>query len=208
MDWKDTLNLPVSAQGEWAAKRFYGDPKLAAAYLPVAYALLGEVKNRMAYGEVSFGHRAIELPDGTRIRVIRNGEQNILEIETVPVVGREIFPGTGTAGMIFYPRTESAPLGIYTPAGPAARHPVPVEQRPFATLSYQYNEEESKFDLSAAAPVNTQSGNQFFQEPGGAVFSWWHSPHGDGPLIQYTNPESTYTPYLFSNAVYYRTVAK
>lgn len=80
MDWKDSLNLPVSAQGEWAAKRFYGDPELAAQYLPVAYALLGAVKNRMALGGVGYGHQMLELPDGTRIRVLRNGNQNILEI--------------------------------------------------------------------------------------------------------------------------------
>ncbi len=82
MSWKDSLNVPVSSQGEWTAKRFYGDPQLAAAYLPVAYALLGSVKNRMAYGGVGYGHQQIELPDGTRIRVLRNGNQNIIEIAT------------------------------------------------------------------------------------------------------------------------------
>lgn len=82
MSWKDSLNVPVSSQGEWTAKRFYGDPQLAAAYLPVAYALLGSVKNRMAYGGVWYGHQQIELPDGTRIRVLRNRNQNIVEIDT------------------------------------------------------------------------------------------------------------------------------
>lgn len=213
MDWKDSLNLPVSAQGEWAAKRFYGDPKRAARYLPVAYALLGEVKNRMAYGGVSYGHQMAWLPDGTRIQVIRNGEHNIIMIETVPtvptvpVVGREIFPifpGTGIAGLVFYPRTESAPLGIYTPAGPAARHPVPVDQLPFATLSYQYNEEEEKFDLNAAAPVNTQSGNQFFIDENGSVYSWWHSPCGDGPVVSHQSVNSVlseYSPFFIHSAV-------
>jgi hypothetical protein len=82
MDWKDSLNVPVSSQGEGTAKRFYGDPKVAAAYLPVAYALLGAVKNRMAYGGVGYGGQQIELPDGTVIRVLRNFEQNIIEITT------------------------------------------------------------------------------------------------------------------------------
>lgn len=74
--------VPVSSQGEWAAKRFYGDPQIAAQYLPVAYALLGEVKNRMTLGGITYGHRTVQLPDGTRIRVLRNFEQNIIEIDT------------------------------------------------------------------------------------------------------------------------------
>lgn len=82
MSWQNSINAPVNAQGEYAAKRFYGDPRLSAEYLPVAYALLGGLKNQMALSGVGFGHRRIQLPDGTMIRVIRNGEQNILEIDT------------------------------------------------------------------------------------------------------------------------------
>ena len=89
MAWCDTLNLPISAQGEWSAKRFFGDPQRAAAYLPVAYALLGQVKQRMAQGGVTYGHQTLRLPDGTLIRVIRNHQQNLLEITTRPTKGGE-----------------------------------------------------------------------------------------------------------------------
>lgn len=82
MSWQNSINAPVNAQGEFSAKRFYGDPRLAVGYLPVAYALLGGLKNQMALSGISFGHRMVQLPDGTTIRVIRNGGDNIVEITT------------------------------------------------------------------------------------------------------------------------------
>jgi hypothetical protein len=96
----DTLNLPISSRGEWAAKRFYGDSARASAYLPVAYALLGQVKQQMAFGGTSYGHRMVQLPDGVRVRVIRNLEQNIIEI-AVPEAPVEAVRKAGPPPAVF-----------------------------------------------------------------------------------------------------------
>lgn len=213
MDWKDRLNLPVSAQGEWAVKRFYGDPKLSAAYLPVAYFLLGELTSRMAKGNVSYGHRRLELPDGTKIRVIRDGERNIIEITTTSFE-KSFVTSSGSGGFIFYPKTETKPLGIYPPETRAVYYPLPKETPPwlpFATLTYQYKKEDKKFDLSAQAPRGVQAGNQFFLGADGSTYSWWHSSCGDGPVISQLYPEfvlSQYTTFFLGGTLYYKDANK
>lgn len=84
-DWreraKDSLNVRASSKGEWAAKRFKGDPGLAVAYLPLANQILGAVTNQLALGGISYGHRRVALPNGVVIRVIRNGTDNLIEID-------------------------------------------------------------------------------------------------------------------------------
>jgi hypothetical protein len=84
-DWreraKDSLNVRASSKGEWAAKRFKGDPGLAVAYLPLANQILGAVTNQLTLGGISYGHRRVALPNGVVIRVIRNGADNIIEID-------------------------------------------------------------------------------------------------------------------------------
>lgn len=93
---KNSLEVRASSKGEWAAKRFKGDAGLATAYLPLANQILGAVTHQMALGGISYGHRRVVLPDGTVIRVIRNGADNLIEIDvrTVEVL---VFP----SGSIF-----------------------------------------------------------------------------------------------------------
>ena len=205
-----SLNLPVSAQGEWAAKRFYGDSILATAYLPLAYALLGMVKNRMALGGITYGHQILHLPNGGTIRVLRNGAYNILEIDVTQVYPSPSSSLGGKHGFIFYPKTKTAPLGIYPPGTQAVFYPLPVSEPPwlpFSTLSYQYVEDGNTFNLTATAPTGAQAGNQFFFAEDGAVYSWWHSPCGDGPLTRFAHKGITYAPYLSGTSLRYYTAA-
>jgi hypothetical protein len=74
------LGLPISSRGEWSSKRLSDDPERGKAYLPAANLLLGQLQQRMAFGGVNYGHRLKRLADGTLIRVIRNGEQNIIQV--------------------------------------------------------------------------------------------------------------------------------
>lgn len=78
------INVPISAQGEWSAKRQGNDADRAASHRRLGNILLGQLKQQMALGGVSYGHRIVQLPDGAVVRVIRNFEQNIMDIRLPP----------------------------------------------------------------------------------------------------------------------------
>jgi len=157
------LNLPVSAQGEWAAKKFKGDPLRAAAYLPLAYQLLGEVAQRMALGGVGYGHRLMRLADGATIRVIRNGQHNLIEI-TTPWVSEEDEVINKAHGFLFKPQVNSQ--RIYPDSDPLA--------------SMRLVCEKNSVRITVKAPIRSAYGNQFAFF-GADVYSWLHSYRGDGP---------------------------
>jgi hypothetical protein len=174
MSWKDSLNVPVSSQGEWSAKRFYGDPELAAAYLPVAYALLGQVKNRMAYGDVGFGHQQIELPDGTLIRVLRNGNQNILEIDATSTTF--IDRDTQSVELVFllYPRNPDTPYGLQVLIEGDQEIEVPLSYGEYYSSTaklFRYDRLEFSDDRYKISKItrDTVSNNQFIREITGEV---------------------------------------
>lgn len=216
MTWKDSLNLPVSAQGEWAAQRFYGNPEIAALYLPVAYAVLGGVKNQMALSEVSYGHRMVNLPDGTQIRVIRNGDQNIVEIN---VFHTERFRKLteGAHGFCFHPKTISNLDGwLYDDAGNIILNDSMFLlnyyfKSPFGLFasdcfgmvyysSISVEEHRKVIELyEVVFGVYKLSGNQFFYS-GDEVYSFFHSAGGDLPMPKEANIKnigsSLFTPFL------------
>ena len=97
---------------------------------------------------------------------------------------------TGSHGFIFYPKTTSFPVGIYAI----------ISQFKYAPFHYGHSLDESyiqkntQFDVvnyrvnnngveirKTEEEVDKQSGNQFFYSKDN-VYSWWHSPCGDGPI--------------------------
>ncbi len=77
-----------------AIKRLQGDPKIAAEYLPIAQTILGDVINRTELGRIAQGAKHVRLSDGTEIRVIRNGDIRIIEVDVrkkKDVDGRSIY---------------------------------------------------------------------------------------------------------------------
>lgn len=183
MDWRELAKQSMGGR-EWkeTIKRFSGDPALSAQYLPIARAILGKLNHHLRLGGIEQGHRVVLLPDGTRIRVLHISGINIVEVVTYPTFVEEFF-GKTSGGFIFYPRTDSVPNGLYTPAGPAISYPLRAAPfAPFATLGYQYVEDTGKYKLKASAPARKQAGNQFFFSSDGVCYSWWHSSRGDGPI--------------------------
>jgi hypothetical protein len=207
------LLVPVSSQGEWTAKRFFGDPKLAAAYLPVAYALLGVVKNRMALGGVGYGSQMLNLPDGTRIRVLRNGDQNVVEITVGAGVTSEQVPiGSVPHGFCFHPKTNRNLDGwLYVNeqvvVNPStflfAYYFEQFRQDCFGTVWYTkvYRDDVRKIikKYTVLFGTNKLSGNQFFHS-GENVYSFFHSAGGDLPMLKEKNMfdiyRSLFVPFL------------
>ena len=186
MDWRTLAKQPVGGR-EWkeTIKRFSGDPALSAQYLPIARTLLGGLIQQLRLGGIEQGHRVVNLPDGSKIRVLHNSGINVVEITTFPTFVEE-FGGSTSGGFIFYPRTDTVPYGIYTPTGPSITYPLVSDSfRPFSNLAYKYDEATTKYELTARAPSRTQSGNQFFFDVTGTCYSWWNKAKGDGPITVY-----------------------
>lgn len=164
MNWHDVLNVPINQQGEFASKRVYGDTQRANAYLPIAYALLGEVKQQLAMSDISYGHRQIFLPDGTRIRVIRNGDQNIMEIDVPTFTTEKKVYGESEGGLVFYPKVGQRTM--YS------------GNKPHAAMVVTCDKESVEAQITVTAPLKLWYGNQFtfFEQ---SVYSWDHTPFGD-----------------------------
>ena len=187
MDWRTLAKQPVGGR-EWkeTIKRFSGDPALSAQYLPVARAVLGGLIQQLRLGGIEQGHRIVNLPDGSKIRVLHNSGINVVEIVTFPTFLEES-GGLTSGGFIFYPKTDSLERGIYPPNSQHAGIPLQekigvIEYKPFSVLTYKHNEKENNFLTVPNAPTRIQSGNQFFSDDSGTCYSWWHSNKGDGPL--------------------------
>lgn len=209
MDWR-TLAKQLVGGREWkeTIKRFSGDPALSAQYLPIARTVLGGLVQQLRLGGIEQGHRIVNLPDGSKIRVLHNSGINVIEIITYPTFVEE-FGGKTSGGFIFYPRTDTVPYGIYTPTGPSITYPLVSDSfRPFSNLAYKYDEVTTKYALTARAPSRTQSGNQFFFDAAGTCYSWWHSAKGDGPITVYdgkaylvNNDDILYVPMMSAGTI-------
>lgn len=108
--WRDIARQNANVR-EWkeTAKSFTGDPRTAAALLPLARTLLGGLEHQMALGGVSQGCWKKQLPDGSIIIVAMNSGIRQVRIET-PVTGSS----TSTSvfqGFVIYPRSNVAPKG-------------------------------------------------------------------------------------------------
>lgn len=81
-DWKilakDTLNV---RDWEFSVKRFKGDPRIAASYLPLAQTLLGDTINRAKLGGIGYSSRIVKLSDGTVIKLTNTGITSIIDID-------------------------------------------------------------------------------------------------------------------------------
>ncbi len=210
------LNAPISAQGEFASKRFYGDPKRAVAYLPVAYKLLGELKNQMALSDIGFGHRLCQLADGTKIRVIRNGEMNIVEITPASSPLPTPFLPQLVHGFCFFPKSLKQGNGwVYanraTAPNSTAAHLAyygSSSTNSFGALTYQITEQTIAKTLVQFG-VYYVAGNQFFFY-GEDVYSFFHSAGGDLPMpVRMLSDESNqmlancwFTPILWIGPTY------
>jgi hypothetical protein len=85
-DWRQQAKNSLNTRNyKETIKRFNGDPKLAAAYLPIAQTILGGVINRAMLGGIGYSARLIKLSDGTTIKVTTNSGINCIEIKTQPI---------------------------------------------------------------------------------------------------------------------------
>lgn len=172
-DWRERAKNSLNVRNYLPAiKRFKGDAKLAAACLPLAQTILGDVINRASLGGIEVGHRIVKLADGTIIRAIVNGDIRTIEIETgKPDITSFL---AGKSGFVFYPQIAYDPIG--SNAGYYGR---PDEN---ATLRINYGADRSSPRVIVNAPIAfTPHGNQFvFLDKD--VYSWKQNYNGgDGP---------------------------
>lgn len=218
MDDPQPLLLPVFAQGEWAAKRFYGDPLRAVAFLPVASAMLGELKTRMAQGGVSYGHRSVQFSDGTRIRVLRDGGRNLITIDTRASV-RPASEWAHSFGFLCYPKGGGlAVTGWIPPRLKGDPPPSPYGTRAkqalrlddfspgyITRLAVLYDPSGPGHRLKVGRMTPLCVGNQFSFDRFD-VYSWWGSPTGDGPAYEVDDPQDLppwmYRPFLLGSWCY------
>lgn len=210
-DWRaDARNALTVRNIQPAHKRLLGDSEFAAQLLPLAQTVLGGLRSHLALGGISQGARKVTLEDGSLIRVVCNGDLQIIEID------RRAAEGRMQAFFIVHPHADSAPNGWWWPTS---------ETTARAVMAGYYYPKHSYYSL---AGVNTNfwwkawnrpnamlvanptgcvlirdqdlwCGNQAVTSPDGTVWSWWHSPHGDAPLYVQAGGEILYrawhTPY-------------
>lgn len=220
--WKQTARDTSSARNtDSTIKRFAGDPRLAAALLPLAQTILGGLLSRLALGGIAQGARAVRLSDGSIIRVVTNSGIHIIEIDCRAASA----PSGSIVVFALHPHSDSAPQGWWFPTEEATARVAmdEVEEEYYYPRHSYYSDEgvDTNFwwDIyhrpHASLTVNPQEqrctlvmdrdiwfGNQtVYAKSGGAVWSWWHSPHGDAPLV-YRSDDPTWhlrarhTPYL------------
>jgi len=98
--WKQTARDTSSARNtDSTIKRFAGDPRLAAALLPLAQTILGGLLSRLALGGIAQGARAVRLSDGSIIRVVTNSGIHVIEIDC-----RAASAPSGRIGALHHPR--------------------------------------------------------------------------------------------------------
>jgi len=218
--WKQTARDTSSARNtDSTIKRFTGDSRLAAALLPLAQTILGGLLSRLALGGIDQGARAVRLSDGSIIRVVTNSGIHVIEIDCRAASA----PSARSIVFALHPHSDSAPQGWWFPTEEATARVAmdEVEEEYYYPRHSYYSDEgvDTNFwwDIyhrpHASLTVNPQEqrctlvmdrdiwfGNQtVYAKSGGAVWSWWHSPHGDAPLYA-LGGDATYrarhTPYL------------
>lgn len=157
-------------------------------------------------GGVGYGHRMLTLPDGTKIRVIRDGERNIIEISTYTNELEGILKLVRMYGYCFYPRNGMAGIGWITNderevvnniEWPLDLNSETVLKYPiFGFISHFKDSERIENDKRVkprTLEINSRigallfGGNQFaYDSDSNSVYSIIHSPHGDvGLAVEY-----------------------
>ena len=171
---------------------FRGPRDLCVRYVKLAEVILGKLRNSMALGGVDLATRGIRLPDGTRIRVLRDPSSDILYIDTTETVYApyQEFPyfdfsfipkehytsPTDDDGRSYLLGAELLPLSDSNP----------TQKRPM--WGYHYTGHPYWKGLPDKVEVYQSRsailwGNQFhFDAKGRNLVSWWHSPGGDLPI--------------------------
>ena len=171
---------------------FRGPRELCNRYIKVAEIVLGKLRNSMSLGDVELATRGIRLPDGTKIRVLRDPSSDILYIDTTETVYApyQEFPyfdfsfipkehytsPTDDDGRSYLLGAELLPLSDSNP----------TPKRPM--WGYHYTGHPYWKGLPDKVEVYQSRsailwGNQFyFDAKGRNLVSWWHSPGGDLPI--------------------------
>jgi len=171
---------------------FRGPRGLCIQYVKVAEVILGKLRNSMALGSVELATRGVRLPDGTKIRVLRDQSSDILYIDTTetayapykefPYFDFSFIPKehymspAGDDGMAYLLGDETLPLSDTNPN----------PKRPMGGYHYTGHPYWKGLpDKAETYPSNKAIlwGNQFyFDAKGRNLVSWWHSPGGDLPI--------------------------
>lgn len=192
----------------------HGDVTRGAALIPVARTLLGGLRQRLAQGGIDSGTFRCVL--GGAIITVACGIGVDLARINVPT-GAEEPVQISAHGFILYPKTDTAPYGLHhLPV--AAVYPVddapPLPPPAWIKLSRVFNATTHSVALRPSGLTVALAGNQFiFVDQ--AVYSWWHSPLGDGPMaslgdtpLPTDEPRETgpYRPYYYLAAFTYKDV--
>ena len=102
----------------------------------------------------------------------------------------------GTHGFVLYPKTYNDSNGLYATGSPykygySLDEDNTQKNEQFDAINYGVNNTVI-YVKKVKEEVDIQSGNQFFYS-GQNVYSWWHSPCGDGPLPVSSNRIDTVT---------------
>lgn len=171
---------------------FRGPRELCTKYVKIAEIVLGKLRNSMALGDIELATRGVRLPDGTKIRVLRDQSSDILYIDTTetayapykefPYFDFSFIPKehymspAGDDGTAYLLGDETLPRSDTNPN----------PKRPMG--GYHYTSHPYWKGLPDKVEVYPSNkailwGNQFyFDAKGRNMVSWWHSPGGDLPI--------------------------
>ena len=210
--WGDHLqSLEPSRFTGPARIELQGDVVRGAALIPLARTLLGGLRQRLVLGGIDSGAYRCQL-NGATITVVCGIGINIARI-LVPAEGAASV-SAGAHGFTLYPKTDTEPYGIEHRAS-AAIYPVddaaPLPPPAWMKLARVFNAQTHQVTLTPSSLTVALAGNQFVTV-GLDVYSWWHSPYGDGPMANLGKtvlpwePRETgpYQPYYYAAAFTYR----
>lgn len=218
-DWRQPARDALSARtGQPAVTRFAGDPGFCAQLLPFARTLLGGLLGRLALGGIAQGARLVTLSDGSTVRAVTNDGIHIIEIDRQAVGWQDAL----AVAFLVHPHSDSAPNGWWFPTEEATareamggyyypKHSFYSNSgintnfwwgryhRPHALIAVNQKQQRCKLIRDR----NMWYGNQTVYSTSGAVWSWWHSPHGDAPLtVPAGLPDrARHVPYLSGGAL-------
>lgn len=211
-DWKkEAKDSTLVKNWNPVIKRFRGDPKLAAAYLPYAQLILGDTIQRAKLGGIGYNSRIIKLADGTIIKAIVNNDIYCIDIDTSSALMRVKAFGY-IPHFLYYPKNFF--IGPYqygwhyvNEGEDRTQREIPYlidEPSTFGLLEafgvfpsvpqngcllrqrYRYSDPTNSDENNLNDGLNPHYGNQFFWSPvHNTVFSFWASPFGDLPHLDY-----------------------
>ena len=161
---------------------FRGPRDLCTRYIKVAEVILGQLRNSLALGGIELATRAVRLPDGTLIRVLRDPSSDILYIDTT-----ETKPSTQDLdiGIVVLPADNDHINGFHSDGWTIFRLPIDnttvSNERFLDAFLGRGVYLPGQGQVKPAHRLHKRFGNQYWYE-GGTVYSWWFSPFGDGPI--------------------------